>query len=338
MLTRSLLLCCSVLVSTVLLLPHTPLQADDSPETPTSKKKKHAVTIRLDIDGNDVQWNSDGGGASEDLEVVELLHGMLAEPGNSQQQEKRIIVLKDRDQAEGENDHEGHAAEIRKIIERVHRQASNHAKDKKSKARVMVFRGDESEQPQEYQAIVVGDEDDVERVDLGDGKVWIRRLNRMREGDGPSYRLGIMLGEPVGVMILDTVEDSPAAKAGLQAGDLLLAVDGQPVRNPSMLIARVAEAGNSDEPLRLMIVRDDFKQVKTIDVRPEAIQEESADESPSEEDDDGEEHAEHESEHAESHDHDHGQDFGHALDELRGEVDELRAKIKRLQRSLKDGD
>ena len=36
-----------------------------------------------------------------------------------------------------------------------------------------------------------------------------------------------------GVRIEDVIEGSPAEKAGLQAGDLLLALDGQPVHNPS---------------------------------------------------------------------------------------------------------
>ena len=343
MLARSLWLSCSVVLGTTCLAPLAFLQADEhSPDT-AQQKKKHTVTIELNVDGNDVQWESDSeSGSAEAEQVVEMVQKMLADPRapHAKKMKKRVLVFRgDDEQRSGHHQSE----DVEEIMEMIQDTAGDHGASPIEKRRQRVFVWQHGDEPREqaYQAIVVGDGDDVdwderdERVDLGHGKVWIRRMTREHGDDEPSYRIGIMLGEPVGVVIQDTVEDSPAAKAGLRAGDLLLAVNGQTVSDPSMLLSQVAEAGAADKPLRLLIVRDNFSQVKTVKVRAETIQNEASDDdSPSDSEDEEAEHEE--EEHA--HEHEHAHDHAQALNELREELEELRGKIKKLQRSLRDDD
>ena len=55
------------------------------------------------------------------------------------------------------------------------------------------------------------------------------------------------LNEPKGALVAETVQVGPAEKAGLKRGDTIVAVDGQPIREPKELSRRVAtiEPGKS---------------------------------------------------------------------------------------------
>ena len=59
----------------------------------------------------------------------------------------------------------------------------------------------------------------------------------------PGGAIRILPGEDAeqGVLILDVVEDSPAEEAGLQDGDLITAVDGEPVGEPQKLADAIAD-------------------------------------------------------------------------------------------------
>jgi len=76
---------------------------------------------------------------------------------------------------------------------------------------------------------------------------------------------------PRGVLITQVNDDTPAAKAKLRDGDIILAVDGREIKNPSMLrnVISLSEVGHKAE---LEILRDG--KPKTVKVKLEAFPEE----------------------------------------------------------------
>lgn len=79
-------------------------------------------------------------------------------------------------------------------------------------------------------------------------------------------QLGERFGVESGVMINDVRADSPAAKAGLKAGDIVVEVDGKAVKTNLDLIKAVNARKEGD--VQLTVVRDRSRQ--TISVTPEA--------------------------------------------------------------------
>jgi S1-C subfamily serine protease len=63
------------------------------------------------------------------------------------------------------------------------------------------------------------------------------------------------LGRPAGIGVLEVVEGSPAARAGLRAGDLIVGVGGQPVGRAVDLQGRMIGAAVG-EPLEFEVLRD----------------------------------------------------------------------------------
>jgi S1-C subfamily serine protease len=73
-------------------------------------------------------------------------------------------------------------------------------------------------------------------------------------------RLGVTANE--GVVVAEVVPNTPAAQAGLQADDVITAVNGKPVTNPTDLREMVSEAG-ADKDITLSVVRGkETRQVK----------------------------------------------------------------------------
>ncbi|MBX3420817.1 MAG: PDZ domain-containing protein [Pirellulaceae bacterium] len=66
--------------------------------------------------------------------------------------------------------------------------------------------------------------------------------------------LAAFLGSDHGVLVDQVHPDSPAASAGLKKGDVILAVDGQLLHNPSELV-RIMATAKADRPLALRIQR-----------------------------------------------------------------------------------
>ena len=77
----------------------------------------------------------------------------------------------------------------------------------------------------------------------------------------PKYRLGIAIdgfepkGDPPGLVIGKVVEDSPAAKAGIEDRDRVISVGGEPLPSFRVLRVKVAEAAEKGEPLVVKVVR-----------------------------------------------------------------------------------
>lgn len=68
-----------------------------------------------------------------------------------------------------------------------------------------------------------------------------------------------------GVLIAGVVSGGPAERAGLRRGDLVLEIDGEPVRSARELLRRVAGMTPGQET-RLTLLRDGREQSVTVQV------------------------------------------------------------------------
>lgn len=84
---------------------------------------------------------------------------------------------------------------------------------------------------------------------------------------GPQLGEYFGLGDRTGVLITTVNEDSPAAAAGLRAGDVIIAVDGEEIDGPGDVSRLVwdAEAG----PVAIRVLRDRAERTVTVEL-PEA--------------------------------------------------------------------
>lgn len=80
-------------------------------------------------------------------------------------------------------------------------------------------------------------------------------------------QLGDHFGVESGAMVNNVREDSPAAKAGLKAGDIILEVEGKTVKGEMDVIRAIAEKKEGD--ISLTFIRDKNRQ--TIRVTPEEV-------------------------------------------------------------------
>ncbi|MDZ7376435.1 MAG: PDZ domain-containing protein [candidate division KSB1 bacterium] len=72
---------------------------------------------------------------------------------------------------------------------------------------------------------------------------------------------GVQAGE--GVLILDVIKDSPAQKAGLKSGDVIVKIDGESVATPRDVQEIIAEY-EEDDDVSFEIIRQNKKQSLTI--------------------------------------------------------------------------
>jgi serine protease Do len=103
----------------------------------------------------------------------------------------------------------------------------------------------------------------------GEGNVFTVRGNMRQIGVGIvplTKQLSEHFRVEGGAMISEVRENSPAAKAGLRAGDIIVDADGKPVKGHIDLIRAIGEKKDGD--VQLTIVRDGNRQ--TIPVTPEA--------------------------------------------------------------------
>lgn len=104
----------------------------------------------------------------------------------------------------------------------------------------------------------------------GEGKNFMWKTGARRQIGISVYPLTKQLSENMGVesgvMINDVREDSPAAKAGLKAGDIIVEAGGKAVKNNMDLIRAISDKKEGD--VQFTIIRDKNRQ--TISVTPEA--------------------------------------------------------------------
>lgn len=83
--------------------------------------------------------------------------------------------------------------------------------------------------------------------------VRIRDMSEM-EMDEVSKRHGI--GEGFGVVIVEVMEDTPAARAGMKQGDIVVAFEGRPVTDTRVLQRMIARA-SLESDIRLTVLRSE---------------------------------------------------------------------------------
>ena len=73
------------------------------------------------------------------------------------------------------------------------------------------------------------------------------------------------LERPIGALVGQVVPDSPAEKAGLKAGDVIISYNGKEVSQMTMLPAMVANT-NVGEKAKLVLIRDGERQNITVEI------------------------------------------------------------------------
>ncbi len=88
----------------------------------------------------------------------------------------------------------------------------------------------------------------------------------------PKLRAHFGAPENAGAMISEVVEDSPAEAAGLVVGDVIVSVDGEPVRSTGQL-GRLIRDKDADTPVDIEIIRDHRAQVMraTLEKRERSV-------------------------------------------------------------------
>ncbi len=139
-------------------------------------------------------------------------------------------------------------------------------------------------------ASVIGPDGKEEKIELGPGELpeQFRRMfdegfpfgGRRWHTAAPSrYWLGIHLApanaelqagkqleESVGIRIAGVEDETPASKAGIEPGDVIMAIDGKPLKRVRRLVAAVQKAGKEDQPLKLTL--DRHGETHQVQVKP----------------------------------------------------------------------
>jgi serine protease Do len=89
----------------------------------------------------------------------------------------------------------------------------------------------------------------------------------------PDLAENFNLDRPIGALIGQVVPDSPADKAGLKAGDIIISYNGEEVSQMTMLPAMVAIT-NVGEKAKIVLIRDGKKQTITVEI--EKLEDEEA--------------------------------------------------------------
>jgi S1-C subfamily serine protease len=93
-------------------------------------------------------------------------------------------------------------------------------------------------------------------------------------GDDDRGWLGVMLhgSEDGDATIADVVDDSPASRAGLKEGDVIVGIDGDAVRTPRDVVERLGEREPGDE-VEIEVSRDGRRETVKVELgeRPQAF-------------------------------------------------------------------
>lgn len=92
----------------------------------------------------------------------------------------------------------------------------------------------------------------------------------------PLLRTHLDLPKDTGILVKEVVENSPAAKAGLKANDIIVSVGDHPVATPQSLVSMVQRTGAAGKTLELSIIHEGKRSVVRVQpptpepVRPQA--------------------------------------------------------------------
>src|SRR2546425_2811176 len=123
--------------------------------------------------------------------------------------------------------------------------------------------------PQMRDDVFRGIEQNFPRIESGNGDFIFSFGGNRRIGvstQGLTKQLADYFGVKDGGLLITSVnENSPAAKAGLKAGDVITAVDGEKVTSPGDVSRAISK--KEDGPVSLTIIRD--RSTRTVTVTPE---------------------------------------------------------------------
>lgn len=124
-------------------------------------------------------------------------------------------------------------------------------------------------EPEEQQLFVVLSDESDEAQDGDEAeesveapKLWLGISLKEVEGDLARY-----LGETRGVFVDSVYDDSPADKAGIVEGDLLLSANGKELSEPMSLLEVIKSLGE-EKALELQLLRKGDKQELTVTLEP----------------------------------------------------------------------
>ncbi len=86
----------------------------------------------------------------------------------------------------------------------------------------------------------------------------------------PTFRIGLSVENPEeteseeGLVVERVMEDSPAAQAGIEEGDVIIAINGEEAESFASLQEAVQEAGKADRALKLKLQRDGKETVLKV--------------------------------------------------------------------------
>lgn len=105
----------------------------------------------------------------------------------------------------------------------------------------------------------------------GDGRrIWVGNRARLGVMTQPvTDQLATYFGVKNGVLVTQVTENSPAAKAGIKAGDVITAVNGTPVTSAGD-ISRHLEGVEADKTVAVELTRDRKAQTITVTMAPPA--------------------------------------------------------------------
>lgn len=87
------------------------------------------------------------------------------------------------------------------------------------------------------------------------------------ETKGEFGGIGIQIGIKEGVLtVIAPIEDTPAWKAGIKAGDKIIKIDGKPTKDMNINDAVSKMRGPKGKPVTLTIQRDEWKEPKDITI------------------------------------------------------------------------
>jgi YVTN family beta-propeller protein len=92
-------------------------------------------------------------------------------------------------------------------------------------------------------------------------------LGAQLENVGPAEATKLKLDKPTGTLVMGAQPNTPAEKAGLKQGDVILAVNGTPVADRNRFIRMLTRAGAGDE-LTLDVWRDGAKEQIKVTLAP----------------------------------------------------------------------
>ncbi len=117
---------------------------------------------------------------------------------------------------------------------------------------------------------------------IAHGKVVRGWLGVMIQAVTPEIAKGFGLTETTGALVGDVVKDGPADKAGIKRGDVIIALNGQPIDTPNTLKNLVAQT-DVNKTVPVVVIRDGKEQTLqvTISEQPSEAQAQAEESAPS---------------------------------------------------------